>query len=105
MRKLILINGIEMSEPNTIIKEQKQFYTDLYQSRIDSANIYSNENIFLNNRHIAELDQSDRQVCETQLTVEDIHKTVKTLMSMANDKSPGPDGFTTNFLKFCWPDL
>ena len=102
IRKLILNTGIEISEPDMIIKEQKQFYTDLYQSRIDSANIYSNENIFLNNRDIPELDQSNKQVCESQLTMEDIHKA---LMSMANDKSPGPDGFTTNFFKFFWPDL
>ena len=102
IRKLILNNGIEISEPDMIIKEQKQFYTDLYQSSIDSANIYSNENIFLNNRDIPELDQSNKQVCESQLTMEDIHKA---LMSMANDKSPGPDGFTTNFFKFFWPDL
>ena len=34
--------------------------------------------------------------------MEDIHKA---LMSMANDKSPGPDGFTTNCFKFFWPDL
>ena len=102
IRKLMLNNGIEISEPDMIIKEQKQLYTELYQSRIDSANIYSNENIFLNNRDIPELDQSNKQVCESQLTMEDIHKA---LMSMANDKSPGPDGFTTNFLKFFWPDL
>ena len=24
---------------------------------------------------------------------------------MANDKTPGLDGFTTNFYKFFWPDI
>ena len=30
---------------------------------------------------------------------------VEALKNMKNDKSPGPDGFTSEFLKFFWKDI
>lgn len=37
---------------------------------------------------------------EEQLTTDEIDEVVKNL---PNDKSPGPDGFTNEFIKKCWP--
>ena len=56
----------------------------------------------MQNVDIPKLDINDKSLCETQLTLDDLHKA---LMSMANDKSPGLDGFTTNFYKFFWSEL
>ena len=44
----------------------------------------------------------DKKICESPLTIDEI---AKALNELENDKSPGCDGFTTNFLKFFWTDL
>ena len=36
------------------------------------------------------------------ITIKEIANALK---DMANDKTPGLDGFTTNFYKFFWPDI
>ena len=41
-------------------------------------------------------------MCELQLTLQDYGKALKEL---PNNKSPGCDGFTTNFYKFFWIDI
>ena len=41
-------------------------------------------------------------MCDEVLTLEEITKALKLL---PNNKSPGSDGFTTNFYKFFWIDI
>ena len=44
----------------------------------------------------------DKEYCESKLTLTDLTRALK---SMANNKSPGLDGFTTNFYKYFWSEL
>ena len=37
-----------------------------------------------------------------EISMEEVEEVVK---SMPNDKAPGPDGFTINFYKACWPTI
>ena len=48
------------------------------------------------------LNKSDHEMLEKDLQLEEIAKALKEL---PNDKTPGMDGFTSNFYKFFWPDL
>ena len=48
------------------------------------------------------LDQLDKDLCDSELTLEECSKALKEL---ANNKSHGPDGLTTNFYNFFWPDI
>ena len=41
-------------------------------------------------------------MCNTPLQMDDYEKA---LSQLANDKSPGSDGLSTNFYKFFWPDI
>ena len=44
----------------------------------------------------------EKQICEDDLKMDEVANALKQL---PNDKSPGSDGFTTNFYKFFWPDI
>ena len=95
-------NGTEIVEPVEIINEQKVFYTNLYKSKIDVNNNPNTENKYLKNVNIPELDAINKSICKSKLTLEDLYKSV---LSMANEKTPEPDGFTSNFYKKFWMDL
>ena len=51
---------------------------------------------------IPQLPNTDKAMCDEILTLEEITKALKLL---PNNKSPGSDGFTTNFYKFFWIDI
>ena len=100
IKKLIKDNGTELPNPRDILQEQKQFYSSLYSSKLDSFK-YSSDN-FLPIEKIPTLNDFDKQLCEDNLQIEDI---ARALRELPNDKTPGSDGFTTNFYKFFWPDI
>ena len=76
------------------------FYKQLYSSKI-KRNLPL-ENYFFKETQIPKLIQDDKILCEEILTIEECAKALKQL---ANDKSPGSDGLTTNFYKFFWIDI
>lgn len=51
---------------------------------------------------IPKLKPDQKQFCNRSLTIEECRTALKKLQ---NNKFPSPDGFTTNFYKFLWPDL
>ena len=59
-------------------------------------------NDFTRKENIPKLSEENKMMCEMQLTMEDYGKALKEL---PNNKSPGCDGFTTNFYKFFWVDI
>ena len=48
------------------------------------------------------LKEEEKGVCEREITEEEL---LVALKSMANNKTPGTDGFQADFLKFFWRDL
>ena len=56
----------------------------------------------LNIDNIPQLSYHDRMLCDEPLRIEEC---IKALKLLANNKSPGSDGFTTNFYKFFWIDI
>ena len=61
-----------------------------------------NTNPFTNTDNIPKLDNDDKELCDIEINIEECAKALKKL---PNNKSPGPDGLTTNFYKFFWPDI
>ena len=98
--KLISEDQSEITDPVDILEEERQYYKKLYSSerKLDTG-IYDQ---FLKNINIPKLNDLDKDICETPLKIEEIGKALKDL---SNDKTPGTDGFTTNFYKFFWPDI
>ena len=102
IRKLITADEKEITNPSEILQEQFRFYTDLYQTKLKNQSKAAGKNMFLDNTSIPELTQTDKDVCDSRLTLTDLTNALK---DMANDKSPGVDGFSTNFYKYFWNDL
>ena len=99
MSKITDLNGIEYTETKDILNCQKQFYNNLY----DKVNTPENKSIndFLEENE-QKLSHDTAQKLEGKITYAEL---LQALKSMKNDKSPGLDGFTAEFLKFFWIDL
>ena len=92
----------EITSLKDIINEEMQFYQDLYTSKSkDERNISEGQNFFEQNR-IPQLPNLEKIMCDEVVTLEEITKALKLV---PNNKSPGSDGFTTNFYKFFWIDI
>ena len=116
IKKVIKTNGVEISEPSQILQEQLEFYTNLYKSRCSGQPNFDLLDTFhtigycpiriyywiLSNKNIPKLNEVDKQKCDDGLTLEDLTYAIN---NMALDKSPGADGFTTNFYKYFWNEL
>ena len=101
IKKLITGTKMEITKPNEILKEQRNFYQELYTSKLNSSTSNNIDTFFLNS-NIPKLSEEDKQSCEEKLSTEDY---LNALKKLSNDKSPGSDGLTTNFYKFFWNDI
>ena len=99
---LLLDDGTQISDPKIIIKEQQKFYEDLYKEKTDINSQESEEALkyFLNsNKKIPKIDNQEKEILEQDIDLKEISLA---LNGMKNGKSPGSDGYTTNFYKFFW---
>ena len=99
---LILENDTQTSDPKIIMEEQKKFYENLYKEKTTS-NTQEKEKAkehFLNpNNNIPKIDEEEKDTLEQDIDIKEISQALK---EMKNGKSPGSDGYTTNFYKFFW---
>ena len=75
-------------------------YESLYQKNKDEMIDYDLNTVI--NANIDQLSNSDRDSFEGKITLDEAAITLK---NMSNNKSPGSDGFTTEFFKMFWKDL
>ena len=102
IKKLIQGTNI-ITDPVAILKEQKRYYDNLYSSKQHHfKNFIEIEDHFLRNTAIPKLSNDERYFCDQKLQPRDYNTALKNL---ANNKSSGSDGLTTNFYKFFWPDI
>lgn len=94
-------NGSLIQGQKEILDEIETFYKNLYLSRDDSLEEV-NLNECLNYDDIKKLNKTQANSLEGAITTDEL---LKALKNMKNDKSPGPDGFTTEFFKFFWIDI
>ena len=95
---LELNDGEITNDPKVIKEEVLKFYETLYKSReqgiVDADPMANLEGPSLN--------QSDQDKTEGLITLEEASKALR---KMKNGKSPGLDGYTTEFFKFFWRDI
>jgi exonuclease III len=87
-----------------ILEYEEQFYKDLYSNKVQLVDPTEREqaaNTFKDDT-LPKISEPDKTLCEQPITMEEIGKALKQL---ENGKSPGSDGFTTDFYKFFWPDI
>ena len=88
-----------VTEPRSILCELKKFYMNLYKSKRGTNK--SKKNPFLN-VDLKTLSEEEKELCEGLVKVDEVKKVLK---AMANNKSPGSDGYPAEFYKFFWSDI
>ena len=87
-----------VKDQSKILKLQEEFYENLYsQKTIDQASHYSPNINNLPKISDEEKEQLDFQISKAELDF--------SLRSLKNNKTPGPDGYTAEFLKKFWDAL
>ena len=103
IKKLIDKDNKEIVELKEIINEEVKYYKELYTSKVKTTSETKDiENDFLTDENIPQLNNLEKSLCDSPLTIEECSMALKQL---SNNKSPGSDGFTTNFYKFFWIDI
>ena len=100
LSRLKLPNGSFTSNQTTILKECRVFYKNLYSRNVDVDPASNPE--FFSNDEIPKLTPNQKQFCDTDLTEEEI---LKTLKSFSKNKSPGLDGLTSEFYLIFWDNI
>ena len=99
MPNLVKEDGTLTLDQKEIIKETKNFYENLYtRKEVDEVDL---EDI-LNFDDIKKLSENQKNNLEGKITLNEAFQALK---NMANNKSPGSDGFTVEFFKFFWKDI
>ena len=99
--KLEIGDNKYVNDQFAILEEEKRFYESLYKSQnIDNDTFL--ESPFLKPQNITPLTQEEMESCEGLLSEDECLNAIK---EFKNNKSPGTDGFTSEFYKFYWPEL
>jgi hypothetical protein len=99
--KLINDQGIEVNKQDKILDEVKLFYQTLYENKdhlLDDINLDN----AINSSDVKKVSENMKNLLEIEITK---HELLEALTSFKNDKSPGTDGFTAEFLKKFWLDI
>ena len=94
MNKLI-INGVELTDPNSINNEVETFYRSLYEKG-DSK--IANEPKLKDFLNIQELKDEEISQMNTPISRDDLLQTLKS----CSDSAPGPDGIPYSLIKLTW---
>ena len=98
LRKLVTGNETDkVTDPKHKRSELKSLYPALYKRRSMKT-----EAEYLNSINIPCLTDSDTQSCEGRLTIKECWDALR---SVKNNKSPGKDGITKEFLEYFWGRL
>ena len=96
---LIKTDGSKTESESEIVEETKLYYKNLYTERkVTEINL---ENC-LNLNDKSKLTHEQKIKLEGNITKQEA---AKALLNMKNNKSPGSDGFTSEFFKFFWRDI
>ena len=96
-------NGQTITKQEEILNEIKHFYENLYRNRDMNENQDNEIHTILENiQQNPKLSNESKNNLEGELTEKEI---INVLKKMKNNKSPGTDGFTTEFFKFFYNDI
>ena len=94
------INGKMITDAPEILREQKNFYQNIYNTKVSGSD--QSYYRFFKKENIVKIDTCDRDLCEGKITEIEAKSVLK---NMKNNKSPGTDGFPAEFYKFFWKDI
>ena len=76
------------------------FSANLFKEKLETNS--ESLNNFFNGISILSLSETQKQICEEELTEKDIYES---MISFDNNKSPGNDGLTKEFYQTFWQDV
>ncbi|MCG7876954.1 MAG: reverse transcriptase family protein, partial [Candidatus Thiodiazotropha endolucinida] len=97
--KLTNEHGDDFTDTSDILNYQKSYFNTLYSETVNVDDITIAEQIGQNPR---KLSHDDSLNLEGEITYAEL---LNALKKMQNCKSPGNDGFTSEFFKFFWSDM
>jgi len=100
IQSLITDRGL-VTEPKEILSEERAFYSNLYCNS-DTMTETLNHSIFLDENPVRKVSEGVAGDCDLPITLDECEKA---LSKMANNKSPGSDGFTVEFYKHFWNEI
>ena len=92
----------EITQPEDILKYEETYYKELYTNKKANTDQYEKAANFFKDETLPKISAEDKESCEGEITQREIGEALKQLK---NGKSPGSDGFTTDFYKFFWPKI
>ena len=98
--KSIINQNKTITDPQGILNAEKDFYSSLYTQKENTNCCKGNCTLLSSNK--IKLLENEKQICEGALTLSECGQS---LHDLPNKKSPGSDGFTTEFYKFFWLDI
>ena len=104
IKKLINESGDTLIDPSAILNYEEQYYKKILQSDVSMGHgefLHQTERFF-DNLNLKTLSENNRKFCENLLTIDECKKAID---SLSIDKSPGSDGFNSNFYKHFWEDI
>ena len=90
-----------ITDQKSILETIKEYYSKLFQNHDADLDKPALEEFF-KNENPTKLSDNKRDSIEGELTLSEIGQALK---NMKNDKSPGLDGYSSEFLKFFWSKL
>ena len=101
IKKLTLETGETVLEQYAILNLVKEYYANLFKSRDNDIDDIQLGNLLDRNK-IVTLSETESNYLEGPLTIEELGIALK---KMKNNKTPGIDGFPSEFFKFFWGKL
>ena len=98
-------NGVTVSSPGNILNVLSSFYTELMNDDSDNNNVHNQDallNAFLNNTELPTLQEDDKVLLDSPLTINELNNALKLLNI---DSSPGSDGLSPIFYITFWKEL
>ena len=96
----IIVNNQEITDPNIMLNETRNFYESLFKKG-DSKRL-SQINDFLGKGQLPKLNITEINECDDELSEKELYIC---LISMLNNKSPGKNGLTIELFVTFWEGI
>ena len=92
--------GILITNQANILKELNSFYESLYHDNEQYNEDQSYD--FIQSMSLPTINETPKTQSDTPITE---HECLQAIFQLANNRSPGPDGFAVEFYKVFWEDI
>jgi len=103
IKTLITEDGSQVSDPKSILEEEKEFYSKLYTSHRSQLPDFEDKKWeFMEGLNIPQINQEEAESLEKPITEDEV---LQAISLSADNKSPGTDGLGNEFYRAFWPDI